>query len=64
MLRRFHRWKVVGNIGLHFARSFLQLKVNLGHSVLALGTKLYRTNLDCGKFLPLKTEGCELANQN
>ena len=47
-----------------FCSLFLQLKVNLAPSVLALGTKLNRTNLDCGKFLPLKTEGCELANEN
>ena len=47
-----------------FCSLFLQLKVNLAPSVLALGTKLNRTNLDCGKFLTLKTEGCELANEN
>ena len=46
MLRRFYWWKVIGNIGFHFAGSTSLPEI------LALGTKLSCTNFDCGKFSP------------
>lgn len=56
MLRRFYSWKVVGNIGLHFARSVCSSVSTLPPEMLALvnalGTKLSRTNFDWGKSPP------------